>query len=114
MPVVPFSLSVPLNGQIDVPLAPYDRLGGRGGRVAVAATLPILTPTGVTMTVMLGSDVVQSEGALFGEGVAGQGPTSETPRVVGVGAPGDPITVRLTNSTAGNIITSGVVQIDNA
>ena len=114
MPAVPFSIGVPLNGQIDVPLAPFDRFGGGGGRIAVRATVLAASSGDVNMTVMLGSDVVQSQAPVFGESVAGLGPTRETPVVGGLGAPGDPITIRLENTTGTLIVVNGIADIQNA
>lgn len=103
------------NSVVDVPLAPYDRFGGGGGRIRVRATVVIANAGNVDMTVMLGSDVLISAGPVGAEANVGQGPTNETPSISGIGAPGDPITVRLAE-TAGvaNVIVTGVVDIQNA
>jgi len=113
MPVVPFSVSVPANGQVNVDLSPFDRFGGRGGRVGVRATVPAASAGVVNITMLLGSDTIVENSPLFGEPVVGSGPSNETPAFVGVGAPADPITIRLANTTAGAIIVSGRADIEN-
>ena len=114
MPSVPFNVSVPANDKLDVPLAPFDRFGGNGGDVTVKATSIAAESGDVNLTLIIGSDVVQSEAPVFGENVAGQGPTSETIGVSGFGAPADPITIRLANTTAGAIVISGHALINNS
>jgi len=113
MPIVTFNQVVPLNGSVDVALAPFDRFGGGGGRVAVQATSIAAESGDVNLTLMIGSDTVQSAGPVFGESVAGIGPTNETPAVSGFGGIADPITVRLENTTGADITISGRVIIEN-
>ena len=115
MPVVYFQETMAANATQDVSLAPYDRFGGGGGRVRVRAVAPNGATVGsIKITVMLGSDVLISSGPLSIETAAGIGVTSETPSISGIGAPGDPITVRI-EETAGNTpLVQGVVDIQNA
>jgi len=117
MPTVYFQQNMGAAGltTIDVALAPFDRFGGGGGRVRVRATVPTLLQGTVDLTVMVGSDVLVSAGPLGAEAAVGAGPTSETPAIAGIAAPGDPITVRLAE-TAGNAntIVQGIVDIQNA
>ena len=66
------------------------------------------------MTVLVGSDVLINAGQVTAESSVNRGPDSETPRVIGRGAPADPITVTLFNANAANrdIITE--VEVENA
>lgn len=114
MPFVPFEISVAANASADVPLAPYDRLGAGGGRVGIKATVIAASSGNVNLTLMLGSDTVVSQSPLFGEPVVASGPTNETPSYSGVGAPGDPITIRLENTTGTAIVVRGIAAIQNA
>jgi len=67
------------------------------------------------MTVLVGSDVLQDAGVIPAEAVAGEGPIESTAGVSGIGAPGDPITVRLAETLGtGSTIVLGVVDIQNA
>ena len=115
MSVVAFAQNVLANSTADVPLAPFDRFGGGGGRVAVRATVPVAAAPGdVLMTVLVGSDVLANQVPVFAEAAANAGPNSETPVVAGIGTPSDPITVRLANTTIGALVVSGIVDIQNA
>lgn len=114
MPFIPFQITVPANGNVDVPLAPFDRLGAGGGRVGVKATSIAAESGDVNFTLMLGSETVVSQSPIFGEAAVGVGPNNETPSYTGIGAPGDPVTVRLENTTAGAIVIRGVVAVINA
>ena len=116
MPAVYFRQDLGVaNSVLDVALAPYSRFGGGGGRVRVRCTVPTTLGGTVDLTVMLGSDVLVSAGPIGVESVAGGGPTSETPSISGIGAPGDPITVRLAETGGNaNTIVTGVVDIQNA
>jgi len=115
MSIVRTRTTVPLTGQADVNLAPFDRFGGRGGRLSVKATGVAAEMDGdVTMTVLVGSDILQDGGVVAGEAVLNAGPNNETPAVRGFGAPADPITVRLFNANAAarDVITE--VDVENA
>ncbi len=106
---------VPLTGQIDVNLAPFDRFGGRGGRVSVKATGLIAEADGdLTMTVLVGSDILTNEASIGAERVVNLGPDSETPAIIGFGAPADPITVRLFNANAATRVVTTEVEVENA
>jgi len=116
IPVVRFQQTITANQSLNIDLSPFDRFGGGGGRIRAKATLPAgTTPSNVTMTVLVGSDVLQDAGPLPAEAIAGEGPIESTAGVAGIGAPGDPITVRLaeTAGTASTIVL-GVVDIQNA
>jgi len=114
MPAVPFQESIILNATNTVDLTPFDRFGGRGGRVAVKATSIAAESGDVNLTLIVGSDVIVNASPVFGESTVGAGPTGETPSYSAIGAPGDPITLRLANTTGATIVIQGVVQIDNA
>ncbi len=101
--------------QIDVNLAPFDRFGGRGGRLSVKATAVAAEAHDKTMTVMVGSDILADQIAIGGEAVVGLGPNRETPTVTGIGAPADPITVRLFDGSGTGIeVVTVEVEIENA
>jgi len=114
VPVVSFEQSIAANAESDISLAPFDRFGGQGGRVAVRSTVIAASSGDVNLTLMVGSDVVQQASPIFGEAALGIGPDRNTPAVAGIGAPGDPITVRLANTTGAAIVVRGVVDIQNA
>jgi len=114
MPFIPFATAVGANATVDVPLAPFDRLGAGGGRVGVKATSIAAETAAVNLTFMLGSDTIVSQSPIFGEAAAGVGPSNETPSIAGVGAPGDPITVRLENTTGAPVTIRGIVAVQNA
>ena len=101
MAIIRSNTVVPLTGQVDVNLAPFDRFGGRGGRVSVKATGVQAEANGeLTITVLVGSDILVNEGVIPGERAVNLGPDAETPATKGFGAPADPITVRLFNANA--------------
>ncbi|MEO2005993.1 MAG: hypothetical protein ABGY41_18060 [Candidatus Poribacteria bacterium] len=114
MSQVSFLSTVPLNGSIDVSLAPFDRFGGGGGRVAIRATTPAGTLVGITATMIVGSDVIVNNGHVLAEKIAGGGPDADTPAFMGFGAVGDPITFTLSNSTIADIVVLGIADIQNA
>lgn len=115
MSVVRVRVTIPIAGNIDVPLAPFDRFGGRGGRLAVAATGVAAEANGeLTMTVLVGSDILQNAGEIPAEASVNRGPDSETPRVRGRGAPADPITITLFNTNAATRDVIVEAEIENA
>jgi len=114
MSVVRRRVVVPLTGNIDVNLAPFDRFAGRGGSVSVAATALATQEADITFTLMVGSDIIADAYAVGAEGVAGQGPNRETPRVGGIGAPADPITLNIQNANAAARTVDVDVEIINA
>jgi len=111
--------SVPASSNVVLDLSPFDRFGGRGGRlrVQVVAVVGEIAPLGVvelTYSVLVGSDVLINAGIPFGKAAA-ESPDNETPAISGFGAPADPITVTLFNADAGAahiFITN--VEVDNA
>ncbi len=106
---------VPLTGQVDVNLAPFDRFGGRGGRVKVQATGVLAEANGdLTMTVLVGSDILSNEAVIGAERIVNFGPDNETPAIMGFGAPADPITVRLFNANAADRTVTTDVEVENA
>jgi len=66
----------------------------------------------LTMTVLVGSDILVNAGQITAESSVNRGPDAETPRVMGIGAPADPITVTLFNANAAtrDVITEVVVE----
>jgi len=104
-------VTIPATGNILVDLSPFDRFAGRGGRIAVAATGVAAESDGdITMTVLVGSDILMDAGEIVGESSLNRGPDNETPRVRGRGAPSDPITVRLFNVNA--LVREVIVEAD--
>lgn len=115
MATVRRAVIIPAAGQIDVNLSPFDRFAGRGGRLSVAATGVQVEANGeLTMTVLVGSDILSNAGVIPGEANLNEGPNSETPRITGRGAPADPITITLfnTNVAARTVIVDA--EIENA
>jgi hypothetical protein len=95
-------------------LAPFDRFGGRGGRVAVRATVPVASVGAGTLTLMVGSDVVADQFVIPVEYIVSGGPNKETQAVSGFGVPGDPITVRIADPGGAGFTATVEVQVDNA
>jgi len=105
---------VPATGNSVLDLSPFDRFGGRGGRLkvqVVAVTGEILNE--LTYSVLVGSDVLINAGIPFGK-LAGESPDNETPAIMGFGAPADPITITLFNTNAMTRIFHTFVEVDNA
>ncbi len=109
MAVIRRRVTVPLAGNADVNLAPFDRFAGRGGRATVRLTALATEEDNVTMRFMIGSDIIAEDYAVPAERNAGEGPVQSTQSVQGVGAPGDPINVRIFNS---NATTARVVDVE--
>ena len=114
MPVVTIEDSIAANATETMDLSPFDRFGGGGGQVAVRSTVIAASTGNVTMDLLLGSDTIISSGPIFAEPVVGGGPNGETPVVAGFGAPGDPITLRYSNTTGTAIVVRAIVDIRNA
>ncbi len=115
MSTVRLRTTIPLAGQATLDLSPFDRFGGRGGRVSVAITGVAAEANGdLTMTVLVGSDVLVNAGQITGESALNRGPDSETPRVEGRGAPADPITITVFNANAAARDVISEVIVDNA
>ena len=115
MSTVRLRTTIPLAGQVTLDLSPFDRFGGRGGRVSVATTGVAAEANGdLTQTVLVGSDVLINAGQIVAEPSLNSGPTNETPKVMGRGAPADPITVTLFNANAAarDVITE--IEVENA
>jgi len=113
------STDVAASSNVVLDLSPFDRFGGRGGRlkVQVVAVTADIAPLGVvelTYTVLVGSDVLINAGIPFGK-AAGESPDNETPAVMGFGAPADPITITLFNADAGaaHVFVTNV-EVENA
>jgi len=107
-------VTVPLTGNIDVPLSPFDRFGGRGGRVTVKATCLATEEDDLTYDVTIGSDIIAQAYAIGVESTIGGGPNRETDLVEGIGAPADPITVNIQNANAAARVVDVEVEIFNA
>ena len=115
MGIVRTRTTVPLTGQADVNLAPFDRFGGRGGRLSVKVTGVAAEMDGdVTFTVLVGSDILIDGGVVSAESVINRGPDVETPAILGFGAPADPITVRIFNANALARDVISEVNVENA
>lgn len=115
MSTVRLRTTIPIAGQVTLDLSPFDRFGGRGGRLVAKCTGVAAEADGdITWTVIVGSDILINGGEITGEGVINQGPTSETPGVSGFGAPADPITITVFNANAATRDVITVVEIDNA
>jgi len=113
--IVRLRTTIPIAGQVTLDLAPFDRFGGRGGRVSVRTTGVAAEADGdLTQTVLVGSDVLINAGQIVAEPSLNSGPTNETPAVVGVGAPADPITVTVFNANAATRDVITEVDVQNA
>lgn len=99
MPQVRRAVAVAAATTVTADLSPFDRFGLGGGAVSVRA---VDTAGGgllfgeVLLNLTIGSDQVARDSALA-IGVTG-GVNDETPRIAGVGGPGDPITVTIQNT----------------
>jgi len=100
MAIVRRRVVVPLVGNVDVNLSPFDRFAGRGGQVTVKATCLAGQEDDLTLSLLVGSDIIADAYAVGAEASAGQGPIKETPSITGIGAPADPITLNLQNANA--------------
>lgn len=94
-----FRTSVPLASSVVLDLAPFDRFGGRGGRVSVKCTVVAAEVVDTTISVLVGSDVL-ANAVRPSTAAVDTAPDNETPAIVGFGAPADPITITLTNTDA--------------
>jgi len=109
-----FRSVVPAAGNTVLDLSPFDRFGGRGGRLkvqVVALAAQILNE--LTYTVLVGSDVLVNAG-VPSSGILETGPDNETPAIVGFGAPADPITITLFNANAAVRTFFTNVSVENA
>lgn len=110
MPVVTRAITVPANGTVAVDLSPFDRFGLGGGAVQLrAATAAAATLGDILANLTIGSDQVARDAVVPNTTVV----NNETPSISGVGAPADPITVTLQNTTATARLTNVVVDIQN-
>lgn len=115
MSVVRRRVTIPIAGNIDVNLSPFDRFAGRGGRLAVAVTGVAAQANGeLTFTVLIGSDIITNAAEIGAEAIANRGPDNETPRIRGRGAPADPITITLFNTNAATRDVIVEAEIENA
>jgi len=113
--VVRLRTTIPIAGQVTLDLSPFDRFGGRGGRLSVRTTGVAAEADGdLTQTVLVGSDVLINAGQIVAESSLNSGPTNETPAVTGRGAPADPITVTVFNANAATRDVITEVEIENA
>jgi len=109
-----FRTVVPAVGNTVLDLSPFDRFGGRGGRLKVQVTAvaaEILAE--LTFTVLVGSDVLVNAGVPSSAAV-NTGPDNETPAITGFGAPADPITITLFNANAATRVMFTNVSVENA
>jgi len=115
MSIIRQTTTVPTVGQVTLDLSPFDRFGGRGGRVSVKATvLAAEALANMTMTVLVGSDVLINAGQIPSEPTPNSGPTAETPAVTGRGAPADPITVTFFNASLAGVDVRSDIEVENA
>lgn len=115
MSVVRLRTTIPLAGQVTLDLGPFNRFGGRGGRLKVQTTGVAAEANGdLTQTILVGSDVLMNAGQIVAEGSLNSGPTTETPAVRGRGAPSDPITITLFNANAAARDVISDIDVDNA
>jgi hypothetical protein len=114
MSIVRRRVTVPLTGNADVNLSPFDRFAGRGGSVTVKATATATEQDDITLSLMVGSDIIADNYAVGAEAVAGQGPNKDTPSVSGIGAPADPITLNIQNANAAARVVAVEAEIVNA
>lgn len=114
MAIVRRRVVVPLLGNVDVNLSPFDRFAGRGGSVTVRATGLAATVGDLSFSLMIGSDIIADNYAIGAEAIALKGPDKDTPSVFGVGAPADPITLNLQNANAGPLTVTVEADIVNA
>jgi len=113
--IVRLRTTIPIAGQVTLDLSPFDRFGGRGGRVSVKTTGVAAEADGdLTQTVLVGSDVLINAGQIVAEPSLNSGPTGETPAITGRGAPADPITVTVFNANAATRDVITEVEIENA
>jgi len=109
-----FRTVVPIGGNTVLDLSPFDRFGGRGGRLSVQVTVLSTENIGdLTYTVLVGSDVLINAG-IPSSAAAETPPDNETPRITGFGAPADPITVTLFNANAALRTFFTNVSVENA
>ncbi len=105
---------VPIGGNTVLDLSPFDRFGGRGGRLKVQVTVLAAQNIGdLTYSVLVGSDVLINAG-IPSSAAAETPPDNETPAIIGFGAPADPITVTLFNANAALRTFFTNVTVENA
>lgn len=115
MPQVGFQISVPATSSAKPNLAPYDRFGGGGGAMQLRSTTPLGTPgTAIRQTLFIGSEMLVNKGFVGAERAVGAGPDDFTTKVGGLGGAGDPIDITYENTTAGALVVTGIVDIQNA
>jgi hypothetical protein len=114
MAIVRRRVVVPLTGNVDVNLSPFDRFAGRGGSAGFKVTATAGQEADITFTAMIGSDILADRYAAAAEPTAGAGATRETAGVQGFGAPADPITLNIQNANAAPRTVVAEVEIINA
>jgi len=109
-----FRTVVPAAGNVVLDLSPFDRFGGRGGRLKVQVTaLAAEILAELTFSVLIGSDVLLNAGVPSSAAI-NTGPDNETPSIQGFGAPADPITITLFNANACTRVMFTNVSVENA
>ncbi len=101
--------------------SPFSRVGGRGARVTVFMVSDSVTSATAILssaTVIVGSDILVQNGSptavgAFGAAAGGQLKVPEHVLTSGIAAPGDPITVSITNGSAGTVSYMTLVRIEN-
>jgi hypothetical protein len=114
MPQLKDFVSVAANSTIAnvVSGSPFERVGGLGARVKLFGGAVSGNPGDLLVDFLLGSDVVAQNA---GQGVAATGPRVPDDSIGdGDGLPGDQITVRVQNTTAGAIVWGFLIDIESA
>lgn len=96
--------------------SPFERVGGRGARVTVYMASDEATAANgalVTATVILGSDILVRDGNPTTVGTGLELRVPDHLFASGIAAPGDPITVSVTNGTAATSGVATLVRIEN-
>ncbi len=112
MPQVKRSTSIGANSTVEIALGRFDRIGGRGARLKLFAAALTGASGATNCTFGAGSDTMVERADLD---VAAAGPTVPEHQIgEGVGLPGDPIIVEVTNTTGGAIVVNILLVIQNA
>ena len=109
MPQVRFRQSIAANATEDINLAPNDRFGPAGGKVELFCVT--IADGDHRATLMVGTDVILDRGFPNVPLAPGVVDLQRDKMAEGFGAPFDPITLRIENTTVGAVVCSGLVNI---